>query len=374
MYRAGMTRFQSLLFSDNPRQALRIKRFFMALSSYVMASIIVLYSVSEHMLPSHIVPVFFGVALAGNLAIYAIFRLGLNLKVRDPSLTIPQMLFATVVIMYVLYYADQARGTYLVMFMITFVFGVFQLNTRQFMLVVAFVLVCFGIMAALLFQYRYVFTDMRLTLMQWVVLALVLPWFAWLGGYITKLRHQLKKSNAELQRALVRIQQMVSYDDLTGVHNRRFLMERLQNEKNRVDRVASRFVLILIDVDHFKRINDTYGHLVGDHVLRSVAQLVQGSLRGHDSFGRYGGEEFLLILPDTTLEAAAQVAERLRLRIQDMPCEALPAGSKVTVSMGLTEYRLHETLSSCIHRADTAMYEAKQSGRNRLVVVPRGTA
>jgi diguanylate cyclase (GGDEF)-like protein len=127
----------------------------------------------------------------------------------------------------------------------------------------------------------------------------------------------------------------------------------------------------MLDVDHFKRVNDDYGHQQGDAVLLMIATQTRASLRAYDVVGRYGGEEFIALLPETDLDTARAVAERLRLAIQGTVILKTAAGDPqpTTVSLGLTQWRMDDTVDALVHRADEALYRAKAAGRNRVEVV-----
>ncbi|OON62273.1 GGDEF-domain containing protein [Massilia sp. KIM] len=173
----------------------------------------------------------------------------------------------------------------------------------------------------------------------------------------------------KLQQALSTINELAIRDELTGSHNRRFLLGLIDKEKERSDRNGRSFCLCLFDIDFFKRINDTYGHAAGDTVLREFAQAVQGQIRGTDAFGRYGGEEFMLMLPETPAPDAVLLAERVRGVIAGLRCMEGEGGGAITltVSVGVAEYRLGEPVAQAIVRADEALYLAKSLGRNRVV-------
>jgi diguanylate cyclase (GGDEF)-like protein len=126
-------------------------------------------------------------------------------------------------------------------------------------------------------------------------------------------------------------------------------------------------VVCYLDLDHFKSINDTYGHGVGDHVLQQACQLLQVCMRDADYCGRLGGEEFVLILTGAELKAAAQVVERLRLRIAEQDFSSLMGDRRITLSAGLAQYRPGESVSQLLTRADHCLYQAKESGRNKVV-------
>jgi len=170
---------------------------------------------------------------------------------------------------------------------------------------------------------------------------------------------------AGLDQALGIIRMQAVRDDLTGVFNRRELLRVAEREKCRDDRHGRPFCLCLMDVDHFKRINDTCGHVAGDQVLKQIAAAIQAEMRGTDCFGRYGGEEFLMILAETDAAMAYAFAERVREAVERAAIPELD-GSPVTISIGIAQHLEHETISQTLARADKALYRAKHSGRNRV--------
>jgi diguanylate cyclase (GGDEF)-like protein len=171
----------------------------------------------------------------------------------------------------------------------------------------------------------------------------------------------LKKAQAELQEQAIR-------DPLTGLYNRRYLHERLEHEFARARRENRSISFVMIDIDHFKNVNDIFGHNAGDIVLQKLATQLLSRIRIGDIACRYGGEEFLVVLPNTTVEKAHQIAERWRKLFlgSTMPLEYTDL--KVTVSCGISEFPAHgSTSEELISTADKALYYAKQTGRNRVV-------
>jgi diguanylate cyclase (GGDEF)-like protein len=195
----------------------------------------------------------------------------------------------------------------------------------------------------------------------------------WIAGFfiagIVKLyefRHLVaaeKAKLARLEKEKEKYQELSMVDQLTGLLNRHGLSSFFENEISRGNRPAS---LLLIDIDHFKTVNDTYGHSVGDIILRRIAEVISDHSRQLDKAGRWGGEEFLMLLPQTTLIDAVKLAERLRISI--MTLEHPEAAQRpVTVSIGVAEVREDEAFSAAFDRADAALYKAKDEGRNRVV-------
>lgn len=186
--------------------------------------------------------------------------------------------------------------------------------------------------------------------------------FAMINFFLTRL-------DAQQQTIVLKnlqLEHLSATDPLTGAYNRRGLTRRLDEEIARADRFGLDLCVILLDVDHFKRINDGHGHHVGDEVLAKLAAKVAGAIRGSDIFGRWGGEEFVLVVPQQGLADAERIAEKLRNEVADA---ALVPGIALTVSLGVSQYSNGEPAASIIARADKALYAAKAGGRNRTVAL-----
>ena len=174
------------------------------------------------------------------------------------------------------------------------------------------------------------------------------------------------------------IYRMTIMDGLTGIHNKRYLMEQLERELSRAKRHDRPLALVLVDIDHFKHVNDTFGHLAGDHVLKEIAQLAKSRLRPDDVIARYGGEEFAIVLPETKLEGGVRIADELRTMIESEAFAFEGEEIAVTVSCGVSELQSDWGCNDFVHEADRRLYEAKHAGRNRvcpseLEAMPSGT-
>lgn len=172
-----------------------------------------------------------------------------------------------------------------------------------------------------------------------------------------------------IKRALLykRVQELTIIDGLTGVFNRRHFLERLQEERERSKKFNYPFSFLMIDIDHFKNLNDQYGHLVGDVILREVAKTLKENARQIDFIGRYGGEEFCICLTETDKEKAKLAAERFRKSIENKQMRAYDENLKVTISIGISVFPVDcQDIQGIIDRADKALYQAKQAGRNRV--------
>jgi diguanylate cyclase (GGDEF)-like protein len=189
--------------------------------------------------------------------------------------------------------------------------------------------------------------------------------------FFRSMQYRLGVANDKLATALAQIEALLRHDELTGVSNRRGVMERLHEVRNAAQHNGSALCVALLDIDHFKQINDSFGHEGGDRVLRAFGTLLRSQLRAGDGIGRYGGEEFLMVLPDTGLEQAGELLERLRERIAQAPWEqTLGRGAEVTCTLGAAQYRAGESVEATIARADAALYRGKAAGRNRTLLEP----
>jgi len=190
---------------------------------------------------------------------------------------------------------------------------------------------------------------------------------AFVGLYGSSMRKMLYNRSFELKEANKRIEELAELDELTGSFNRRCIMRMLDDEIARAQRTRTPCSIALIDLDWFKRVNDAYGHPTGDEVLRTFAITVFANIRNIDKFGRYGGEEFLLVLPDMPDDDATHALNRLRMIVSDLDWSAFSCGMHVTMSAGVAMLKPNETLDALLARADSALYLAKARGRNRIV-------
>ena len=181
------------------------------------------------------------------------------------------------------------------------------------------------------------------------------------GIRIVNFQENLKSCYEELYKQTIE-------DSLTGLLNRKTILEKLQIELERHKRLDSELSIIMCDIDYFKKINDTYGHLAGDYILKKVGEIFRNNLRRYDFAGRYGGEEFLVILPHTNIFTAKKVAERIKLEVEKKIFNYGSNKIKITISFGICSSKYVKSLEDIIFKADKALYYAKSKGRNRIEV------
>lgn len=352
-----------------------MRRFFMALASYTMWYLIGLACWRAGLVKaSNSTVVISGVGiLASQFLFFAIIRSGINCRFRDPSLTVPQIFVGLAWALLLIALSREIRGVMLTVYMIILLFGIFGLDRRQFLFTGSFAYAGFaGLVLYEQLSGMELFTD-GYYLVSLIVLGGVLSWTTMFGTYVSNLRHKLQARNEELEKVLLQMRDLADHDDLTGLLNRRVITNVLKKLKARADRTGEPFSICILDLDKFKDVNDAFGHLTGDRVLVEFAETMSKELRGMDliahgtpSFGRYGGEEFILLLPRTGLKGAEQCAERLRER-QDRR-QQHSVTPPCTLSAGVAAYRPGEDIESLLRRADRALYAAKHGGRNRVAL------
>ena len=309
-----------------------------------------------------------GVSLAGIAGFYLLVRTGLSRHLaRDRSLTLPQSVFGALITAWGYAIDPPLRGAIIAIMLLNLVWGMFVLSQRQ-----AFGLYLFGLAALAVAMGYGAATDPAqfppaVEVLHFSFAAILMTAVSVLSVNMARLRAKLSARTAELRAALGRIQYLAHHDELTQISNRRHLSERLATEQLNQRQSGQTMSLVLIDIDHFKAINDTYGHVAGDIVLRQLSKLLKQNLRATDVAGRYGGDEFCVILPDLPLFNAAQAMEALRERFAILGYEQNPA-LKVSLSIGLAAYDpAHADATRWLNDADQALYEAKASGRNRVI-------
>lgn len=348
-------------------QRLRISRSWLAIGGSAVTVAMSAMAYWAGYLPAAAVANYAALVTLACLVFYTLIRTGVNLRFADPSLTVAQLATAGLAISYLVYHGDEARQTFLLMYLLAYAFGAFQLGRRGLAGIAVFYIACYGATIGLAHLWRPESVELDREAYRLSIFAVVLAWMSYLCIYAARLRVHLRRTTAELRDALALANTLATHDSLTDCYNRRRMMEILEVESRRAKRGAA-LCLCLLDIDHFKTFNDRHGHLAGDEVLRQFAALVQKQLRETDSLARYGGEEFLIVLTDTPASLAMPIAERIRRAVAAERFASLPAGTGVTVSAGIAEHRPAELIDQTLSRVDAALYQAKSQGRNRSVL------
>lgn len=306
----------------------------------------------------------------GALAFCILVRAGARLGLAPDQLAVSQAIFSLVCGMWLYAISGPMRAAVLLMTVVILVFCMFAARPRQTMLLSIGALVCAGGLMWWLQDSDPAGFPPLTEAITFSYLASALIATAVLSGEMHKLRSRLKRQRHELSEALDTIRVLATVDDLTSLVNRRHMHEVLAAEERRQagDPASGRpSCIALLDIDFFKQVNDQYGHAVGDAVLRGFSAEARAALRVNDVLARWGGEEFLLLLPDTAAEDARMVLERMAERVSVMTVPGLN-GRRISFSAGLATRQLGEPFSDAIQRADKALYQAKEAGRDRIVL------
>jgi diguanylate cyclase (GGDEF)-like protein len=340
------------------KQALRLRRFLLGTTTYVLGLSVLGLCTALGLLPVERLAVIAGTFLLINAGLFAVFRLGWNLHFRDPSLTLFQVLTGVAANAFVLSMGNQIQFLAVPFFSSMFVFAMLRLTPTEVMWVAFGVLVAYCAALGLRIDDPGGPVDARLDLVNFALVVISAIWYGAAASYISNLRARLRASVETIEQLAIR-------DGLTGAWNRRHIDALFSDELQRQVRFGGRLSAALLDLDHFKNINDLHGHPAGDAVIRAVAAGLQRELRAIDHLGRFGGEEFLAVLPGTGLEDARLCAERLRAAVAAL--NVLPDPKlRVTISIGIAESAAGESPADFLSRIDRALYRAKHNGRNRV--------
>lgn len=361
-------RWLRLVLDDEPRQRLRISRAFTSMLVYVICIGLAEYALAHGMAD----PVATRLLQAGMIVwmviVYATLRSGLNLRFRDPSLTFLQIMAAGAWITAAYIVFAPVRGALLMLLALTLVFSIFNLDRKRRRIYNGCVVVGTGLTMFTLSALRPDDFPAEVEMVHFVLTTAVLAVMGRLSEQLLAIRARLRTQRNELEAALTRIQELATRDALTGLPNRRHITDLFAQMARSAERTGSPLTVCLLDLDHFKRINDTYGHKAGDTVLKRFADTATGALRDSDVLARWGGEEFLVLLPDTPAHKADQSMTRVRAALAQLRLVAASDAAKVTFSAGLAQFRPGESIEHAVERADFALYRAKSEGRNRCVI------
>jgi diguanylate cyclase (GGDEF)-like protein len=303
---------------------------------------------------------------AGVAVFYPIVRIGARVGLAPTTLAGLQGIFSISCHVWGYSIAGPLRGVTLVGLPVIVVFCIFALRPRQTLMLTAFNLCVMGATMWWHAAHDPLHFPPAAEAVHFAVVAVGSLAVTLLTGEMSKLRARLKTQKDELLAALDTIRTLATIDELTKLTNRRHMNELLAQEERRRDACGGPTCIAVLDIDFFKRINDRFGHAAGDEVLRTFAQAARAELREGDVLARWGGEEFLLMLPDTPAAGARAVLERMRARVAELePCDG--QAHRVSFSAGLSVWGSGETIIDAVNRADKALYAAKAAGRDRVV-------
>ncbi|HEY8067464.1 MAG TPA: GGDEF domain-containing protein [Burkholderiales bacterium] len=311
----------------------------------------------------------YGAAAAAICATaYLAYAQGWNLRFRDPNLTEPLMMVAIVLQLGVAAAAPQVAFPFLANLFTVFAFGMLWLTLRDAVAVWSVGVFGTGIVFYLAGdRFGAPGGSGMEVFLAWLYFSLILGRCLLVSVAANETRARLAESRRQLADTLDQVQRLASRDELTRSLNRRSLLTALERERSRAERSGAPFCIAMIDLDHFKQVNDSFGHAAGDAVLRAFAATVHDAMRTTDVFGRYGGEEFLLILLGAHADAALEAVERVRAAVAAHDWRSIAPDARVTMSAGVAGFRKGDSAEQLLQRADQALYQAKKAGRNRTL-------
>jgi diguanylate cyclase (GGDEF)-like protein len=335
--------------------------------SYIIDAGLLLLYAQAGALPFMIGPAYAATGLIVIAFAILLSELGVNDRFTDHYLVAPTSTVCMLIALAFTYVAPEVGGMFICTMFILFSFTSLRSTPRQTMVI--WTAMTIGLAGLFLLTDKPIamphgsYLERLATLL---VFVLTIGRCMFLGIFSSSMKNSLYRSGLKLKEAYKRIEELAELDELTGSYNRRCIMRMLDEEIARAGRNGSPCSIALIDLDWFKRINDTFGHPTGDEVLRTFAITMFANIRSVDRFGRYGGEEFLLVLPGMGTDNAGRALDRLRAIIAELDWSAFSPDMKVTISAGVTTLRPAETPDTFLARADSALYTAKARGRNRI--------
>jgi diguanylate cyclase (GGDEF)-like protein len=309
------------------------------------------------------------VTLSGTAVFYVLLRFGMGSRLgASHNWTFAQQFFGIVVMVWTFAVVGPDRAAVIGLLVLILIFGVFAFRPRE--MVGLAVLTLAMLAAAMFWQHLHdrFAPPVSVSIFQFCYAALAIGPVCVISSQINGLQRALAGKKEALENALEQIRRLAESDDLTGLMNRRAMAAMMRLELRGQHKVPPTIAIALIDIDFFKSVNDKYGHQMGDEVLRRFAEVGKSTLRAGDMFARWGGEEFLMMLQDTSAKQGMECLERVRHALAATSFDDISPGLRITISAGVTDLHLHDTLERAVERADQAMYGAKQSGRDRVIL------
>lgn len=365
--RSWFQRLCTLVLTDDFRQRRRMTVVLMTACEYAVFTALLIYGAISGIFlfkPALVLAACCVMAAAG---FFTVVRSGFNLSFAQPSLALPQALCAQSLIAFAYAVTGPVHAATLILLTTVMVFGMFEMGTSSVWKLLSYTICLMGGTMAWCSYSNPAVYPAQLQLIYFVMMATVLPSISSLSVQLRRMRERLRTQKVELEGALEHIRTAATHDELTGLPNRRHMLTLLSEHTERQSRGGQEFSIALADMDHFKNVNDTFGHRVGDAALVSFADQARIHLRATDTVGRWGGEEFLLILPESAPGEPNIGIERLRGALAVTQVSQAAPHLRVAFSTGITRYLSGEEIDDVIERADQALYMAKAGGRNQTI-------
>lgn len=357
---------------DDPKQLLRLRRMSLALIGGLALNIFCFIFLQQNLLRMttiqfiYLSSIFWFINLLFLLSILT----GFNRMMKDPSLTIPQMVWAITSTMIAIYFTNELRSVLLMLCLLVFIFGGLYLTSSILNFIIWYSILCYIIVIYFLMQTPSAQFTLKNEVIVLIVYSMVALCYSTLATEMIGLRSYNKNKVKTLETNLIKSEAESVTDELTGIGNRRFLMSLLDRQRLMSSRKDQyHFAVNMVDIDHFKNINDHYGHAVGDLVIQEFSKIIQNTLRKVDYFCRMSGDEFIIVEPFTNLEQSLKTAERIQHAINNANFEHIAPGLNISASIGVSVYQWPEEITLLLKRLDEAMYSAKKNGRNQISIL-----
>ncbi len=368
-------RWHDVFLGRGATQRTAVRRLAYTWLTYGFVDVILLVSAMLGLMPSWAALAQVACHWAGMAVFYVLLRGGHTLQRRDPSLAFEQLLFgvSAIVLSYAL--SPMARGAALQLLCLALVFDMQRLSSRQLATAAWGAVVLLLVTLLLSWLLRHDDFNLRREVLNLLMAGVQLPVLSLIARDVRGMRARQLRQRVDLQETLERLETLSQRDALTGLFNRHHMSVLLDQEIKRFQRQGRPFSLALIDIDFFKQVNDRFGHAVGDAALQTFSQLARQHLPAADAVARWGGEEFLILIPEHNVYEAMASVERLRQRIEAHDWQALAPTLALRFSAGVTEHtRLSDSIDHTLERADQALYQAKAHGRNQVRCQTRSAA
>jgi diguanylate cyclase (GGDEF)-like protein len=367
-----MSRLIDALLEGDSRQRLRLMHSGLGFLLMACAVVLMHYMTASGLNDGRGLWAWTAFSLAGMGAPFLLIRSGRSQRWGDPSLTVPQMLYSIACAAAAYAIAGRGQGAALVMLTVALMFGAFGMSRRQAWLIGSYTIAVFAAVMAWRAVSSPAIYPAPVQVVHFAMICIFLVGIVAVAARIGMMRARILVQRADLAAAMERLSMLATIDELTGLSNRRCMRDLLEAERERSLRVGHSWSVAILDIDHFKRINDAHGHAAGDAVLRAMAAVGLATVRRCDSIARWGGEEFVLLLRDVDATGASTVAGRVRQALQHARIAVDGASLNVTASIGLASHCPGESVEATMCRADRALYAAKAGGRNRVVAEESG--
>ncbi len=365
----SMNRLTVVVFGEDRATRARTAGILLCFVMYAISCGVAFYAATLDLIRPFAPQLLLWTTIPAYVGFYVAVRSGWSKRFSDPTLMLPQNLFALLAISFGYTAAGPAdRGVVLVLIALVMVFGMYTHTPRQSVIVGVLAVISLGLCMGVLSQQDPAYYPPDLELLRFELLAGTVPSMAYCAHQLTTWRNHLKAQREQLRETLARVEDMATRDALTGLYNRRYMQQKLDDCIRRYDRYGEHFTIALVDLDHFKKVNDQYGHRAGDLALMAFGSAATLVLRDSDIVARWGGEEFIFLLPNTSAAKARIAMDRLRGALADAVVSSQWPDLRVRFSAGLAVHDQAAGLHHTLERADQALYRAKQNGRNQDVI------